>query len=448
MKMRIDRVRISRVPHRAISGEFSIALVGDLIYLRPMSSTIAAQQPGVVAALNSADLAFGNLETNIFDLDSFEGAPQAESGGTWLFAQPQVAQDIRALGFDMVSLANNHAADWGVEGLLATMSHLDASGLVHAGAGRTMSSARLPSYVDAPLGRVALVSATATFTTMSPAADPLGMVPGRPGVSTLEVSPVAKVSPAEYDRITRLASSAPFRWNRLFPDSVMLMGGDFVKDDSLSDGELRVDWSVEARDRLEILSSVRQAAENANFVVFSFHTHEPSNASTQPAPFAVEIAHAAVEAGADVVVCHGPHQLRGIEIYKGAPIFYSLGNFATMGNSLDAIPQTTYDVCGVDSTGDATVPEILNAFAEVVFGDPNIQESAIAVCRFHDGVLRSIELTPLDLGIGAFGAQKGIPTIAADDMTSRIAHRLEEMSAAFGVSTRVNDQTNTILVDL
>src|SRR5690606_1254936 len=69
--------------------------------------------------------------------------------------------------------------------------------------------------------------------------------------------------------------------------------------------------------------------QQADWVVVSIHAHEAATPAdrSQPAQFVVEFAHAMIDAGADIVVGHGHHQLRGIEVYKGKPIFYSLGNF-------------------------------------------------------------------------------------------------------------------------
>ena len=89
------------------------------------------------------------------------------------------------MGFDILSHANNHATDWGAEGLAETLDHLDANKLVHAGTGATMTAARAPRYLDTAHGRIGLVAAATSFTPMSRAADPQGEVPGRPGVNAI-----------------------------------------------------------------------------------------------------------------------------------------------------------------------------------------------------------------------------------------------------------------------
>ena len=85
------------------------------------------------------------------------------SGGTYMTTEPHLLEDRKWLGVNLVSCANNHASDYGEEGILATISYLDAAGIPHAGTGRNLREARSPAYLDTPRGRVALIAATYTF---------------------------------------------------------------------------------------------------------------------------------------------------------------------------------------------------------------------------------------------------------------------------------------------
>src|SRR5204863_6212656 len=97
----------------------------------------------------------------------------------------------------------------------------------------------------------------------------------------------------------------------------------------------RVDFTMNARDEEELLAVIRAARQQAEIVVVSVHSHEPSNDSDEPAEFIRQFAHDAIDAGAQLIVGHGPHRLRGVEIYKGTPIFYSLGNLIYQTEGLD-----------------------------------------------------------------------------------------------------------------
>jgi len=422
-----ETLETTPVPSTPIAGDFSLAAVGDLIYLRPMLATLEKQAPDMLRILRGADVTFGNFETTALDLATFKGSPQAESGGTWMLADPGVPKEVAAMGIDIVGHANNHATDWGVEGMIETLKLLDAAHLVRAGTGRTMAEARAPAYYDGPQGRVALVSATTTFTPMSPAADPLGRVPGRPGANTIRSTEVGQVSEADLAVLARITGTKPGA-------PVRIKGRDFRAVEAPTT-PMTIGYDLNPKDLAANLLAVRQARQNGNFVVFSLHNHEPGNASQTPADFAPGLAHQIIDAGADVYMGHGPHQLRGIEIYKGKPIFYSLGNFAMMNNSLDDVPADMFDQFGV-TPGSVTTPELLQARNAKSFSDPNLYESVIATTHFRDGRLTEVRLYPIDLGVTATGAARGVPHMADTATGARILERLQRLSEPFG--TRID----------
>ena len=422
-----ETLETAPVPSTPIAGDFSLAAVGDLIYLRPMLATLEKQAPDMLRILRGADVTFANFETTALDLATFKGSPQAESGGTWMLADPAVPKEVAAMGIDIVGHANNHATDWGVEGMIETLKLLDAAHLVRAGTGRTMAEARAPAYYDGPQGRVALVSATTTFTPMTPAADPLGRVPGRPGANTIRSTEIGKVSEADLAVLARITGSKPGA-------PVRIKGRDFRAVEAPTT-PMTIGYDLNPKDLAANLLAVRQAKQNGNLVVFSLHNHEPGNASQTPADFAPGLAHQIIDAGADVYMGHGPHQLRGIEIYKGKPIFYSLGNFAMMNNSLDDLPADMFDQFGV-TPGSVTTPELLQARNAKSFSDPNLYESVIATTHFRDGRLIEVRLYPIDLGVTATGAARGVPHMANAATGARILERLQRLSAPFG--TRID----------
>jgi poly-gamma-glutamate capsule biosynthesis protein CapA/YwtB (metallophosphatase superfamily) len=420
-----------------IAGDFTIAAVGDLIYLRPMSKVLERQSPAMVAILRGADVTFGNFEASAFDLASFGGAPQAESGGRWLIADPRVPEDLAKMGFDLISHANNHGTDWGVEGLLETDRLLDDAGLVHAGSGKSLSVARSPRYLDTARGRIALIAATSSYVSASRAADAFGEVPARPGVNALRSRQVIFLAKADLAVLARITHSDSSK-------SVFL--GDAEYREGAPGANLDdVSYEINPDDEAENLLSIRQAKGNSNFVVFSLHNHESGNASATPAEFAITLARGAIDQGADAVVGHGPHQLRGIEIYKGKPIFYSLGNFAFMTNSLDVVPRDTYEQYGIPP-GTATVPEMLKAYNAVRFSKPEIYESLIAVSRYVAGGLAEVRLYPVDLGLSASGADKGVPHLADSSVGLRILQRVQTLSRPFGTKIDIEKGVGVIRV--
>ncbi len=433
-----EPLKISAVPHTPVAGDFTLATVGDLIYLRPMLATIEKQSPDMLRILRGADAAFGNFETTAFDPATFKGSPQAESGGTWMLADPRVPREVAEMGIDLVGHANNHTTDWGVEGMADTLKLLDDAGLVHAGTGRSLAAARAPHYLDAPKGRIGLVSATTSFTPMSRAADPIGDIPGRGGANAIRSTEIALVSDSDLAALARIAGTKP--------GAPVKIGARIFRATATPASPARIDYELNRGDEEANLLSVRQAHENGNFTIFSLHNHEPGNASQTPANFAPDLAHKVIDAGADIFVGHGPHQLRGIEIYKGKPILYSLGNFAMMNNSLDAVPADMFDQYGV-APGSATTPEILQARNASEFGDPNLYESVIAVSKFRDGMIAEILLYPIDLGVHVQGAGRGVPHLADPAVGAEILARLQRLSAPFGTKIEIAKGIGVIRID-
>jgi poly-gamma-glutamate synthesis protein (capsule biosynthesis protein) len=107
--------------------------------------------------------------------------------------------------------------------------------------------------------------------------------------------------------------------------------------------QTHVEFALSATDEKNVLGAIAEARRQADLVVVSVHSHEPTNDAAEPASFLRQFAHDAVEAGAQLIVGHGPHRLRGMEIYKGVPIFYSLGNFVYQTDGLDFRAADPYD---------------------------------------------------------------------------------------------------------
>ena len=158
---------------------------GRRLHHRP-SGVADARVRTVAKLIHDADSAFGNFEGTAIDLARTPAVPQAEFGGVWIIGAPSVAQDLKSIGFDVMSRANNHATDWGLEGMRQTSRELDAAGIVHAGVGEHRAAARAARYFDTDKGRVALISIASTFTPLSRSAPPVGEAPGRPGVNACE----------------------------------------------------------------------------------------------------------------------------------------------------------------------------------------------------------------------------------------------------------------------
>ncbi|UCH93406.1 MAG: CapA family protein, partial [Candidatus Aminicenantes bacterium] len=140
----------------AVKQEITIAAVGDCIISRKVS---VLEDPGflkLVELLRQADCTYGNCETTFFDAG--EGFPAYKEIDDNLFCLPWGADELKWMGIDLVSLANNHIMDFDYDGLFSTIKNLRRVGIGYAGAGKDLDHASKPGYVETAGGIVSLVS--------------------------------------------------------------------------------------------------------------------------------------------------------------------------------------------------------------------------------------------------------------------------------------------------
>jgi poly-gamma-glutamate synthesis protein (capsule biosynthesis protein) len=414
-----------------------MAFAGDALVGRRLNRH---REPGFLAIgdlLGGADVAIANAETLFHD---YEGTPVPDSGpyGTYVACPPEAIQDLRDLGIDMVSTANNHCVDYGESGVLANIAHLRRYGMPFAGTGATLSEAVTPTYLDTAKGSVALLAVTIT---MPPgdhrAGEPRGVIKGRPGANVLRHSARHTVPGPAFDALREIGTQLPTgRRFRDSGDTVQLFGQVYVRG-----SEYRTDTALHPDDLALNLSWIRNARSLADWVVVSVHCHEGGQTRDDPPPFGREFAHLAIDAGADVVFGHGPHLDRGIEIHQGKPILHALGNFV-LHNEL--IPHQPWDLAarfGLPAT--ATTADIYaeraRRFAGGLASDPLNFRSAVATVEFRAGAAATIRLHPLDLA-----ARSPVPVLAHGQIAQEILQRFQRLCEPFGTTVRIDGGTGTI----
>ena len=233
-------------------------------------------------------MSFGNLEVPLTT-----SGIAAEKAATHR-ADPNRVTDLREMGVDVVTLANNHMLDYGVEGLRDTIVAVESAGLGHVGAGENAAEARRPLLHPTPTGMVAFVGLCAAL--------PPGFAAtaDRPGVAPLRVMQQHSMDPV---LAAEQPGMAPF-----------------------------VHTQAHGPDLEAACDAVRSARESADLLVVGVHWGVPfgfAAASYGPlAEYQRPSGHALVDAGADLVLGHHPHMVQPIEVYGGAVIAYSVGNYA------------------------------------------------------------------------------------------------------------------------
>jgi poly-gamma-glutamate capsule biosynthesis protein CapA/YwtB (metallophosphatase superfamily) len=375
------------------STAITITLAGQSMIRSDIRETAPSAVPAIRGLLKG-DVVFTNFEGTVAE----KGETVREGRG--FLSPPEALDALSTFGFNLLALSGNHAFDLKVTGIQNTIREADSRKIVHAGTGNNVEEAVAPGYLHTPKGTIALIASASGLITPGGSA-----TTARPGVNELRVNAGDKENEATVDLPGAPANT---------PNS---------------------------EDAQRILQSIRNARKQADLVIVYQHNHVFGNHSFStiftegmqerlaPNDWLKKWTHAEVDAGADIVVMHGAPLLHGVEIYRGKPIFYDLGNFIY------------------------NVPPTLSYIDE-----PMSWESAVAYVQFQGKNLQSIALRPIVLnnfGEGQpdvhdpyasnqFLHTRGLPTPATGARAGYILERLAELSRPFGTRFEIKGETAEI----
>lgn len=438
-----------------------LVATGDAVITRRVSQDV---DPGLLElrdTVSRADAAFTNFETTT----PRPPLVPSRTHGLPISSPPEVIDELRWMGFTLFGLAHNHATAFGWQGSLDTLNEFESRHLTAAGCGRTLSEARAPRYLALREGRVALISATSTNAAAVMAADPGRSTGGRPGANPLRFKIEYRLDKERFRMLSEIdeaIGTAQVRREREAfgplvepspspPGTLRFLGADFVRGDRPG-----VSAQLHPGDAAALERSVQEARWRSDLVIVSIHCHEGSGGawnSDDPPDFLTEAAHRCVNAGADLIVGHGPHRLRGVEIYRGKPIFYSLGNFMLQLETVEAIPPETLEQAGLPA--DAAPADFHDhgwigpdgspiGFAS----DPVWFEAVVADCEFTDRKLEAIRLYPVELGSRLPRPRRGVPRLVDASQGGRILERVARLSQRFGTEVRIEAQGQRAIASL
>ncbi len=258
--------------------DFVLLATGDIGMNRENPSSIF---DGVRDTLNKGDLVFGQLEPCLASV----GTPACQSRLP-MRGDPKGAGAIREAGYDVISFATNHCMDWGREAFFQTIDVLKKEELRVIGAGKDISEARKPAIVEINGTKIGFLG----YNTILP--QDYYATKDRPGCAPMRGLTVYE--PIEHDQ-----PGTPCRIHT-FPH---------------------------LDDLKQLLEDIRMLRKQVDIVALSIHWGIHFIPAVL-ADYQREVAHAAIDAGADVILGHHTHILKPIEVYKGKVIFYSLANFA------------------------------------------------------------------------------------------------------------------------
>ncbi|MEX2451923.1 MAG: CapA family protein [Rhodospirillales bacterium] len=401
-----------------------LAAVGQSLIKRDIGDNDASAFRRVVDIVKSADIAFTNLEGTIRGTHGGWPAKSSLVGA----APPAVLDALRKIGFGVLSLSNNHAFDLGPNGILSTLEEVSARGFVSAGIGRNKTEAALPGIGETAAGKIALIAMDAgPWPDYWYAKDADAKAGERPGINGLAIESEITVTASELDILRTIDGDLGHR--HLMPKYRKRSGASAAAETDVLPfyglkfrlGEKHEKRGIPKQSDVERhLSAIAKAAEKADFVIVYVHHHHWEAELEKTPQWIQEFAKQCIDAGGHIFVSHGTPFLQGIEIYRGQPIFYGLGNF-------------------IFHSGDPTG-----------WHNDDAWKSVVATCDFDDrNRLRRIMLDPIIIGGPQALADKNFqnretPHAVNGKDARLILEKLSDISAVFKTGITIEESRGII----
>jgi poly-gamma-glutamate synthesis protein (capsule biosynthesis protein) len=409
----------------AAEKEITITAVGDCLITDKVSNL---KDPGflkLVEIMRKADCTYGNCETPLFDAS--KGFPAYKKIDPNQYCQPWGADEFKWMGIDLMSLANNHVMDFDYDGMFETLKHLDRVGIKYAGAGQDLDHAAMPGYFDTPSGPVALISCCSWLPEpnfKASLAHPY--MKGRPGTNGISSQLAVQVNDEIFARLRQIRKDMIESFGFTPPkEEKDIKELEFDQDKFVKGDTPELLLLPEQRDLDRIIESVKIAARNSRMVIVSLHEHL-GKGEDRATKFQEDFARSCIDAGADMFVATGPHVALGIEIYKGKPIFHSIGNLFFQENLRLLSPEFYQRFGCPPDTKDPTLPS--EEFGKY-FQDNEIWESIVPFITFDgENKVKSIELYPIVMSKDEPIYRRGTPRLAEKEKAREIIERVNERS--------------------
>ena len=369
-----------------------VAAVGDLMVNRDEPASLFEHCRDVLAR---ADVTFGNCES----VYSENGARNPAARGE-IRAHPRNAEALRTAGFDAVTFANNHHLDSGYDAFFRTLEVLDDLEIAVCGAGADLAAARHPAIIERNGTRIAFLGYSSILFPGYEAGR------GKPGCA-----PLRAYTHYHQIEIEQPGSQPEIR--------------TFVHDEDLD----------------ALVADVRRAKDAADVVIVSPHWGVHFS-PVVISDYETEAAHAAIDAGADLVLGHHQHILKAVQVYRGKVIFHGLGNFA-VDCAHNAIP----------GTESPALLEMQGLYPEHKFGwrdespgypfHPDARRTMIARCRISGGSIREVSYVPCY--IRPTGEPEALTS--AHERFEDVAAYVSEITAAVGFDTGFARRTDDVLIE-
>ena len=346
----------------------------------------------VADTIKEADISFCHLE---ICLSTRGVGPHAND----VAKDPIIAAEMKKAGFDVVGAASNHNMGAGVDAFLDTFKHLREQGIVALGVGNNIEEARTPGIIDCKGTKIGFLDYNSV---VEPGA---WAEANRPGCAPLRAKTFFEALEPHQPGTPAKVFTYPYR-----------------------------------EDMSAMIEDVKKIRKQADVVIVSIH----SGVHMMPAIIAdyqKDYAHAAIDNGADLVLQHHAHILKGIEVYKGKTIFYGLGNFAIelhfMTKEWANIPQVKLE------------RKLLNPEWNPPYEDypsfpfpPDSRKTMIAKCSVANKAVSKVSFLPTYIN----NASEPEILTAQDKRFNEVVDYVKEISLDQGLNTKFTVAGNEVVV--
>ena len=424
----------------------TILSAGDAILLERFPQSYDSAP--IKEIVEKADARLFNLENVLSDRAIYASS---YCGGTWLLAKEETLDDTLSFGFNGCSFANNHTMDYSYDGLFDTLNAAKKRNLPICGAGENLEKASDYIVIETENGKCALISICATFNDASRAGNPSDYLPGRPGLNPLRFSIEYRITPEHMKALKEISAGTYIdgRRNRSrkggytpMPPEGCFGFGEYTFRESETEGKVS---KVNAVDMARTENTIKKALEECENVIVNIHSHEiKHDTDDEPDDFLIEFCRNCIDAGASAVIGTGTHQLKAVEIYKGKPIFYSLGNFIFQSDKVFCMPDDFREKYKLNYglTAKEQVAERAKRGNGGLHADVNNFRSLMPLITFEDGKLTKLILYPIRLDM-----HTGLPSLADDEEAKIIYDYLCERNEPFGTKIEMINGTFEVKID-
>ena len=416
----------------------TILSVGDAILLENFPESYDVNP--IKEIVEKADAKLFNLENVLSDRRIYASS---YCGGTWLLAKEDTLDDTLKFGFNGCSFANNHTMDFSYDGLFDTLNAAKKRNLPICGAGKDLEEASDYVVIDTPNGKCALISICATFDNAARAGYASDYLIGRPGLNPLRFSIEYHITPEHMKSLREMSAGTHIdgRRNRSrmggytpMPPEGCFGFGEYNFKESEVEGKFS---KVNENDMKRTENTIKKALEDCENVIVNIHSHEiKHDTDDEPDDFLIEFCRKCVDAGASAVIGTGTHQLKAVEIYKGKPIFYSLGNFIFQSDMVFCMPDDFREKYKMPYglTAREQIAERAKLGNGGLHNDVNNFRSLMPFMTFEDRKLTNLKLYPLRLDM-----HTGFPALADEDETKIIYDYLCDRNGQFGTKIEIKN---------